>query len=57
MRRLFIPACLCLVTWSGAMGPEAPWPFEAVASSTQAKNKTKDQKRPRHQEKHPGTGR
>ncbi len=41
MRRLFIPACLCLATWSGALGPETPWPVEAAASSTLAKNKTK----------------
>jgi hypothetical protein len=31
MRRLFIPACLYLVTWSGALGPAAPWSIEATA--------------------------
>ena len=46
MRRLFIPACLCLATWSGAVGPETPWPLETAASSTHAESKTKAEKEP-----------
>lgn len=40
MRRLFIPACLCLLTWSGAVGPEMPWQIETATASTYLKSKT-----------------
>ena len=40
MHRLFIPALLCLVTVGATnIGPEAPWPNEAIATSKHAKNK------------------
>ncbi len=31
MRRLFIPACVCLVAWSAPLGPESPLPRDIVA--------------------------
>ena len=40
IRRLFIPACLCLVTVGPTTtGPQAPWPIEAIAASAHAKSK------------------
>lgn len=46
MRRLIIPACVCLVTGFSVFGPAMPWPIEAAAS-THAKGKTKTKtKRP-----------
>ncbi len=31
MRLLFLPACLCLMTWSGATGPDARLPLDHLA--------------------------
>jgi soluble lytic murein transglycosylase-like protein len=46
MRRLFFPACLCLVTVGATnIGPEALWPIEAIATSTHAKNMTSKTRR------------
>ncbi len=31
MRLLFLPACICLMTWSGATGPDAKLPLDNLA--------------------------
>lgn len=42
MRRLFIPACLCLVSVGATtIGPATPLPVEPIATSSYAKNKSK----------------
>lgn len=47
MRRLFIPACLCLVTIGATttIGSEAAWPIEPIATSAHAKTKTSKARR------------
>jgi len=47
MRRLLIPACLCLVTIgpSTTVGPATPWPVEPIATSAHAKDQGKSRRR------------
>jgi Transglycosylase SLT domain len=50
MRLLFLPACLCLMTWSGATAPDAKPPFDNLANASAGKvlAMSADHRKPQH---------